>query len=82
MVKLKTFKEIEGIYANGNEKFGVEHTNTEATRKEVIKWIKHIHKKWKQSKNKLPKHTSWQELAEVDCFYLIKFFKLTEKELK
>lgn len=41
-MKLKTLKDIKGIYSNGSNKLGELHINNRDLRQEAIKWIKEL----------------------------------------
>jgi len=68
---LKTLKDIKGIYSNGHNALGEQHTHTADLRKVAIEWVK------------ANKSSFYSREGMIETKMWIKeFFNITEDELK
>ena len=88
MTKLKTLKDIKGIYSDGNSRFGPEHTNTKELRKEAINRAKAFKICLSQCSEAEPVKMSKENFDEIKFKIegkieeIIEFFNLSEEEIK
>ena len=76
-MKLKTLKDIKGIYSNGNNQLGSLHYNVDELKKEGIKQFKYFRECYDKTDSKVLK--TWYN---GKLTYIYNLFNLTDEDVK